>query len=78
MERSELVRQTDTRKRRNKVIDLQQQRDAWRHTIEGEGGHCPVCARWGRIYGRGLNETMARALIWLVSLRLRTAGSMSL
>lgn len=49
------------------MSDLQQHRDAWRHTIEGDGGHCPVCDRWGRIYGRGLNETMARSLIWLVS-----------
>lgn len=47
--------------------ELQAHRDAWRHTIEGEGGYCPVCARWGKIYGRSLNETMARSLIWLVS-----------
>ena len=49
------------------MSDLQQHRDSWRHTIEGDGGHCPVCARWGRIYGRAINETMARSLIWLVS-----------
>lgn len=49
------------------MTDLNQHREAWRHTIEGDGGHCPVCARWGRIYGRGINETMARSLIWLVS-----------
>jgi hypothetical protein len=48
------------------MSELQQHRDAWRHTIEGDGGHCPVCARWGRIYGRAINETMARSLIWLV------------
>lgn len=47
--------------------ELQAHRDAWRHTIEGEGGYCPVCARWGKIYGRSLNETMARSLIWLVA-----------
>ena len=49
------------------MSELQQHRDSWRHTIEGDGGHCPVCARWGRIYGRAINETMARSLIWLVS-----------
>ncbi len=49
------------------IEQLQPYRDAWRHTIEDEGGYCPVCARWGKIYGRSLNETMARSLIWLVS-----------
>ena len=49
------------------MSDLQQHREAWRHTIEGDGGHCPVCARWGRIYGRAINETMARSIIWLAS-----------
>mgnify|MGYP006291746137 CR=1 FL=1 len=49
------------------MSDLQQHRDSWRHTIEGDGGHCPVCARWGKIYGRSINETMARSLIWLVA-----------
>jgi len=52
------------------MSDLKQHRDAWRHTIEGEGGYCPVCSRWGKIYGRGLNETMARSLIWLASMPL--------
>lgn len=42
-------------------------RDSWRATIEREGGRCPCCDRWGRVYGRHLNETMVRSLIWLVS-----------
>jgi len=46
-------------------MDRQQLRDQWRHTIDDEGGHCPVCDRWGRVYARGINNTMARALIWL-------------
>jgi hypothetical protein len=37
----------------------------WRNTIEHEGGYCPCCLRWGKVYGRPLNETMARSLIWL-------------
>jgi hypothetical protein len=38
---------------------------AWREAIEGDGGHCPCCDRWGKIYPRSLNVTMARSLIWL-------------
>ena len=40
-------------------------RKNWRHSIEHDGGHCPVCDRWGRIYARGINKTMARSLMWL-------------
>jgi hypothetical protein len=46
-------------------MDKQELRDQWRHTIDDEGGHCPVCDRWGRVYARGINNTMASALIWL-------------
>ena len=37
----------------------------WRETIKHEGGYCPVCQRWGKIYKRNLNKTMAGSLIWL-------------
>lgn len=40
-------------------------KNEWRHTIEGDGGHCPVCDRWGKVYARAINKTMAQALIWL-------------
>ena len=40
-------------------------REIWRKVIEAKGGHCPVCDRWGRIYGIRINRTMARALMWL-------------
>lgn len=40
-------------------------RQQWRHAIENDGAHCPVCDRWGRIYARGINKTMARSLMWL-------------
>ena len=49
-------------------------RDVWRATIEDEGGHCPVCDRWGRIYGRSINKTMARDLIWLCSAQADANG----
>ena len=45
---------------------LMQMRDNWKVTIEGDGGHCPCCDRWGKVYRRNLNASMARALIWLV------------
>ena len=40
-------------------------RTVWRGVIESSGGHCPVCDRWGKIYARPINRTMARSLIWL-------------
>lgn len=46
-------------------------REEWTKTIEGEGGHCPVCDRWGRIYARNINRTMARSFIWLCQTYLR-------
>ena len=39
-------------------------RKQWEATIHGDGGHCPVCDRWGRVYWRTINATMARGLIW--------------
>jgi hypothetical protein len=42
-------------------------REKWRICIEGDGTHCPVCDRWGRIYGRNINRTMAYSLLWLLS-----------
>ena len=46
---------------------LDKLRFAWRVDIDGDGGHCPCCDRWGKIYPRSLNETMARSLLWLVN-----------
>ncbi len=40
-------------------------REEWRRAIEGDGAHCPCCDRWGKIYPRHINETMARSLVWL-------------
>ena len=48
-----------------KNLFLDDLRDNWRIIIDGEGGHCPCCDRWGKVYPRSLNETMARSLIWL-------------
>lgn len=46
--------------------DLHTLRLAWKETIEHDGGHCPVCDRWGKVYGRSINSTMAQSLLWLV------------
>jgi len=44
---------------------LEELRGIWRVVIGDEGGYCPCCDRWGKIYPRSLNETMARSLVWL-------------
>ena len=49
------------------MSDIAQARAHWADVIKHEGGICPVCNRWGRIYRRGINRTMARSLIWLSS-----------
>ncbi len=45
---------------------LNEMRDNWSVVIAKDGGYCPCCDRWGKIYRRGLNSSMARQLIWLV------------
>jgi hypothetical protein len=47
-------------------------REEWHKAISGKGGHCPVCDRWGKIYTRTLNKTMAKSLIWLCQEQNRT------
>lgn len=52
----------------NKLLEylhLKRLRLEWRKTVEGKGGSCPCCGRWGRVYRRPLNATMARSLVWL-------------
>jgi len=53
---------------------LKELRDNWSVVIEKEGGYCPCCDRWGKIYRRGLNASMARALLWLVHTAPRSDG----
>ena len=35
----------------------------WQDTIMGEGGHCPVCDRWGKLNKFTLNQTLVRMLL---------------
>ena len=53
---------------------IEKLRAIWRGTIESGGGHCPTCDRWGRVYSRPINRTMARALIWLAYADHDTVG----
>lgn len=40
-------------------------RAEWRTTIEGRGGVCPCCDRWGKVDVRKLNGAMVAALDWM-------------
>ncbi len=46
---------------------LDQAKAAWAVVIKGKGGHCPCCNRWGKIYPRSINTTMAKGLVWLAA-----------
>jgi len=48
-------------------MNIEQAKEHWKHTIADDGGHCPVCNRWGKIYKRNINTTMAASLMWLAS-----------
>ena len=44
------------------------ERESFQAKIRGDGCVCPVCDRWAKVYGRTLNATMVRALMWIWSL----------
>ena len=44
---------------------LSRTRDEFQRLLVSEGGHCPVCDRWGKVYKRPLNATMVKALAWI-------------
>jgi hypothetical protein len=45
---------------------LERLRTSWNQTIEGEGGHCPCCGKWGKVYKTKLNQHLALCLKWIV------------
>lgn len=47
------------------VQTIQEAKDAWHATIHADGGQCPVCERFGKVYTRVLNKTMMHGLQWL-------------
>lgn len=45
--------------------DLVDMKAEWEKVINGKGGVCPCCKRWGKVYVRPINLTMAKSFIWL-------------
>lgn len=48
-------------------MNIEQAKEHWKDVIAHDGGQCPVCNRWGKIYKRNINATMAASLMWLAS-----------
>jgi hypothetical protein len=44
---------------------LQDLKHEWKQTIEGEGGCCPVCGKFGKVYKYKLSQALALALKWV-------------
>ncbi len=44
---------------------LDRLRASFKATTREDGGTCPCCDRWGKVYMRRINVTMARGLLWL-------------
>lgn len=40
-------------------------RDRWQETIEADGGHCPICDKWGKVYKMKLSQALALSLKWI-------------
>lgn len=47
------------------MTELDQLRREWSSIIDGEGGRCPCCDRWGKIYAHRITGSMAATLRWL-------------
>lgn len=47
---------------------LREAKKEWIEVVKGEGGNCPCCERWGKIYSRAINNNMIKSLIWLNSM----------
>lgn len=44
---------------------LRKMQDEWDATIAGEGGCCPVCGKFGKVYKYKLSQSLALALKWI-------------
>ena len=58
----------------NEMDVLAELRDTWRALIEGDGGHCPVCDRWGKYNSVNLTRPMVNALVWLCNKHANNGG----
>jgi hypothetical protein len=48
-------------------MTLDEARQEWQQTIRDDGGYCPCCDKWGKMYHRAINITMARSIVWLAN-----------
>lgn len=46
---------------------LSEAKKRFKKMIAEDGGDCPCCGRWGKIYKYKVNATMARGLMWMYS-----------
>lgn len=44
---------------------LQRMKDEWEETIKGDGGCCPVCGKFGKVYRIKLSQALALSLKWM-------------
>ena len=51
------------------MIDITEEtailRGNWKYAIEGEGDHCPVCDRWGKVNPISLSGIMVKMMHWI-------------
>lgn len=45
---------------------LKRLKDDWDETISGDGGCCPVCGKFGKVYKYKLSQALALSLKWIV------------
>jgi hypothetical protein len=45
---------------------LERLKTSWNQTIKGDGGNCPCCGKWGKVYKTKLNQHLALCLKWMV------------
>lgn len=44
---------------------LAKMRNAWNKAIEADGGFCPCCGKWGKVYKTKLSQHLALCLRWI-------------
>lgn len=45
---------------------LDRLRSSWKQTIAGDGGKCPCCDKWGKVYKIKLSQHLALCLKWMI------------
>jgi len=44
---------------------LARMRNNWNKVIEADGGYCPCCGKWGKVYKMKLSQHLALSLRWI-------------